>query len=500
MTNVTVLSRRYGFPLMFILPVFILVFILWGITSSKASAPLYLSMPIDIAGIFWFFLLLDSLLITSSGYTLSLNFNKEINRLQRSGFPIRSVEGFQILQTRIRNVYASSFLIFIAIFISFMSYLGLIVSQIVDALLSSINLTSFAGTFRVLLIIIGFGLILIAIGIALLLSLPEKPALVPGALMKYYSSTNFPSQLDNFLTDAIFPFLDPVTRTRWGEWTQYISDNMNPAFSSGEDQTTRTEVAREKILLLAYLSLTMPETMNETVLRSELSEILKDEIALEGFFQGKNSNISWIIIKNILQTVKKTAPEIFQVVDRIIVELTDNLAKFKQQDLWITVAAPNTVLGNIKPFRILVFMLNRDSENWGNKKRPVKVKNANDAMPLPDEYKLRLDEAKGMEIKADKLPFTSSGEEDIIGVLSKILQTGDAVWIQAYRKSFGNHLFNIRIEEEGKDTVFGTSLTITVKRNPTFYVQAYGGRLSALSGAVLPVIGIFFTGLTGIKL
>ena len=401
MVTIAFITHKIGYPLMFLLPLFILFFLITGFIGTEKW---YENIRFYIAGVFWFLLLLDSIFITSSGYTLAVDFNQEVNRLYASGFPIKSVEGFEILQNKIQNIFTSSFLILVAIFISFIAYSMLLLPKIIDDLLKTPSFENIDYPFHILVTIIGIGLILIAIGIALVLRLPEKPVLTPGALMNYYLPTNFPLQLDNFLSDAIYAFLDPVTKMQWDEWTQYISENLNSKFDPEEDPVTRVETAREKILLLAYVFLTMPETITDKILQSELNEIFKDQRALEGFFQGKNSTISWNIIIHIIKIVKRTGPEIFQVVDRLIVDLTNNLEKFEQQDLWVTITAPSTVIGNIGPFRMVVFILNRDSKKWGSKKRPVTIKNANEALPLPDEYTIYLDEAEEMEITTAELP------------------------------------------------------------------------------------------------
>lgn len=498
MPSVAVIGRTYAYKLMFVFPVLIiLLLVLTGFSpTTEEGGEVRVNALALLAGLVWFLFLINSLLVSYSGFSLSRDFNKEVTRLYQSGFPIRSVEGFSGMYGKIRNVFMSSFFISITVLLSLITYVFLVVfptiwTNYLEGIESLAILGNLIDILKFIIALLAISLILIAIGILILLSLPEKPALVPGALLKYYYPTTIPSQIDNFLSDSIFPFLDPITRMRWDEWGEYILNNLDSAFEPEEDPQTRLEIAREKILLFAYLSRSMPEAVRfDDVVRPELGELFASEEALDGLFAGKDSGITWAVLSDIIKQVAKLAPEIFDVVDRIIVELKDNLSSFKESDLWITVAAPTTVMGNINPFRILVFMLNKDTEKFGDQKRPVTVKNIAETQlsMVTNAYELHLDEAEGMDIVEDDLPLTSS-ETDIVGLLSRILQVGDAVWFQMYRKNFGYHNFNIRVEEKGHGAIFGRSVNIKVARDIMFYAQAYGGKLSALSGVALPVVG-----------
>lgn len=480
-------GKNYGIKLMLILPVIIVAMLVAGGFSPD-------QLIVQLADVVWAFLFLNSIAVSISGYSLASKFNKEIKRLQANGFPISSMEGFGNMYGKIRTVFSSSFLISIVVFVSFITFsVILIFSAQLSDIVEDPNVHTFFSSsddLKFFVIIIAISLILIAIGISLLLSLPDAPALVPGSLMKYYNPVSMPSQVDNFLSDTVFPFLDPITRTKWDEWGQFILDNLSENFESEEDPQTKLEIAREKILLFAYLNLSMPESIDPETTKKELSEMFTSSNIVDKVFAGEGSGITWEILLDILEKVQKKAPEIFDVVDRIIVNLTDNLQAFKNNELFITTTSPSKVIGNTRPFRILVFMLNKDSENFGDKKRPVQVKLVPEgSTAIPDIYELHLDEAEGMDIQSDSLPLVGDGE-DIVGLLSRILQVGDAVWFQVYRHNFGIHLFNIRVAEEGKGSIYGKSLEIAINRDFNFYIQQYGGKLSAVAGAALPIIGL----------
>jgi hypothetical protein len=490
MSFITQYNTKIGLKLMLLLPVLVILFLLGSNFQPDLQNPFAL-----FALSFWIILFMNSLLVSFGGFSLSRGFSSEVTRQKNEGFPIESLDGFPETKSSIRTVFSSSFFITIVVFISLITYITLFVIE--SQLTQDPSLENIIPSWlRLTVVFVALGLILIAIGIALLLSLPDKPALVPGALMKFFYPNKIPTQIDNFLGDTISAFLDPITRLRWDEWSESISVGLAENFLLEKSQSDRLAVAREKILLFAYLNLTMPKLINDYIVNSELGELFSSQNSLQDVLDGKGSDINWEILKSIIKEVKGEAPEIFTIVDRLIVELKDNLKNFKDSDLWVSVAVPNKVSGNRNPFRILVFMLNK-SEEFSNKKRPVNVKLINydvgNNSTLPDNYNIHLDEMEGLEITTDELPFISDQQMDIVGLVSTILQVGDAVWFQIYKSRFGYHIYNIRVEEEEKGSVFGSSMKIQLSRDLLFYAQQYGGKLSALGGAIVPVFGFLLS-------
>jgi hypothetical protein len=490
MSFITQYNSKIGLKLMLLLPVLVILLLIGSNFQPDIENPVAI-----LALLLWVILFLNSLLVSFGGFSLSRGFSSEVTKQKSAGFPIESLDGFPETKSSIRTVFSSSFFITIVVLISLVTYVLLFVIESQIKQDSSLE-TLVPSWLRLTVVFVALGLILIAIGIALLLSLPDKPALVPGALMKYFYPNKIPTQVDNFLGDTISSFLDPITRLRWDEWSESISQGLAENYLIEKSQSDRLAVAREKILLFAYLNLTMPKLVNDYIVNSELGELFSSQDLLQDVLDGKGSDISWEILKNIIKEVQGEAPEIFTIVDRLIVELKDNLKNFKDSDLWVSVAVPNKVSGNRNPFRLMVFMLNKSKE-FTDKKRPVNVKLINydvgNNSTLPDNYHIFLDEAEGLAITADELPFISDQQTDIVGVVSSILQVGDAVWFQIYKSRFGYHIYNIRVEEEGKGSVFGSSMKIQLARDLLFYFQQYGGKLSALGGAIIPVVGFLLS-------
>jgi hypothetical protein len=139
----------------------------------------------------------------------------------------------------------------------------------------------------------------------------------------------------------------------------------------------------------------------------------------------------------------------------------------------------------------LIFTLNRDKSK-NNRLLTFNASGVQKGFMEEQHYNLILDNAEDFYINSDKLPFSSSETTDILTLLSQILQVGDAVWFSFERSEFKNHLFNIFLTENNSG-IYAKTTSVTVSRDFTFYISEYGGRASALSGVVVPVVSFLFS-------
>ncbi|MHA2167167.1 MAG: hypothetical protein ACXAAT_15015, partial [Candidatus Hodarchaeales archaeon] len=346
--------RRYAPIVMLILPAIIVYLILN-------------EQPNEIAAFLWFILFVNSLAFLVNALNIIKGFNRETAKKAESGFPIDSLEGFSSVKSFNTQVFLNSSLITGAIFLSFIFFL---LAAIILPGLQPDNTDNLTGIDKVINDLVGIlqptilwsalGLVLIAIGMWLLLKIPDKPAFQPGAMLKYYTPKSVPMTLDNLLSDAMISFLDPITRIKMDEWTDSIQSSLNPLFESLQDETTRLERAREKILLLFYLNKRVTTLLTEEVFLAELSEVLqKDKI--NDFLAGTDSGIDSTIINDVFTRLETQIPEVFKIIDRLLIDLVDNLKEFRDnKDIWVSVSTPDVVYGNKDPFRILIFALNKD--------------------------------------------------------------------------------------------------------------------------------------------
>ncbi|MFW9915198.1 MAG: hypothetical protein ACFFGZ_06260 [Candidatus Thorarchaeota archaeon] len=476
--SVSKYCKTVGLRAMFILPALIVILLaLAGFETDNALAVM--------AAVIWFLLFLNSVILSLNSILLNRDFILEVDRKAQQGLPVESLEGFGEIKRSVSRTLQSTAFITAAIFASLVIYLT--GSYVIEAILDDPGPIEDTRSF---VIFASIGLAFVGIAITLMLRLPDRPAMEPGAFIGHFSPSQVPCQIDNLLSDTVVPFLDPITRLRYDEWEMYLLNSLRDEFLSDKDPITRLEVAREKVLLLVYLFQRMPEIITYQVAKNELEEVIRED-AFVGLFEGHESGISWQILSEIIRKIRKEAPEIFMVIDRVLIDLRENISVFKNKNLWVTVGAPSTVSGTEKPFRFLVFSLNLDPEFRDNK-RPMKFILGSQEENPPFAYNLHLDESDDLGLAGiESLEFSSSEGLDVVGLLSQILQIGDAVWFQVYRSRIGKHIFRVSLEEPGQGAVYGSSLTVSIVRDLGFYARAYGGRLSALAGIALPFLGAF---------
>jgi hypothetical protein len=433
-------------------------------------------------------LIIVALPFAMNGFFMEKAFNEEIKRIMNTGLLIQGVEGFDEIQGKIKLLYRGSYSVSVTVIISFLVFL------------SAINLRQLTPFARIFIFTASIGLLAISSGASLLLRLPDKSALHPGGLMKFYSPKSMSLRLDNLLSDSIFTQLDPITRIRMDEWSRSILDHFNPKFLQEEkdlDDHTRLERAREKIFLMVYLRKYIPTLMTEEILHRELNEIISPEY-ISSFIEGWDSGISLKTLTTIIHDIEDEIPHIFELVQRIFVLVTDNLRELRTKEEYVTICYPTAHIGNIDPFKITVFVLNLQ-----DLARKVIIQAQTSMSSLdPDDASqmLTLDTGKfTFPSKDTHLEFSSTTEPfDILRLVSAILQVGDALNFQFRPNRFGTHVLNISIDDPDLGILVGRSIVIDVHRDLRYYVKTMGGKVIGYLGAALSFIGIGLGGLAGI--
>lgn len=469
------IARTICMPILIFFPLIIAILL----ATTLFQTPINL-LTVTVVIILWIVLLIAAILFWLNSFFLGASFKKEIDELVSKGLPVYGIEGFDSVNRAIKLMVGTSYLILLLIAISFVTGVFLFLDVLYGLGLGNAELVFFTAV----------GLMLISIGITLLIRVPEKPAFKPGGLLNLYRPTFLPMALDNILSDSVYAFLDPATRMSYDEWTTSIENSMRDDYETEADtQETRLERAREKVLLLTYLKSEMGKLITKEVYEREIKEIIKEE-TYQDFWNGKESGISLSLLEEILVRLRRNVPELFDIIDRITVELVDNLEVLKSTDLWITVGHPVTHLGSLYPFRIIIFLLNRSKE-FMTKKRPTKVRivsGRNSIDPDIVEAERLLDEADDMEITETEIPFVSADQTDIIDYLTRFLQVGDAFWFQFKPNRLGYHILNIEVSDENDSVVFGKSISVIAKLDIRFLIKSYGGRVAGLAGVALPFL------------
>lgn len=424
----------------------------------------------NLITILWFIFVAISLMYSFNGILMFNSFKREVYRYQKAGKPLKGVRGYTELMDSLSLAKMTS------IIISFASLVSLIIFQISLNTPSNISGSTIAS--------ISVTMALVTVSAVFIVKYPEGTALEAGALVSFYEPDAFPFTLDNLLSDVFLTYVDPITYMAVDEWTEALTDILKLNFEESEDQITRIERAREKIFLLAYLSNSIPETITEEVIMNEISEVVRID-KLDRFVNGVGTGLSWGDIKTIMAIIEKESPEVFRLVDRLLINLMDNYRSFTSQNIYFTVSTLTNQGSIHESSGAIAFFLN----NTDNPNRKMTVEFRSDIESIHPYY-------QKISITLDPLTFAYpvarpefiAEGEDILSLLSSLLQVGDGVWFRFKPRGFGFKVVTIQAEEEGTKNVMGTSVEMKFTKSIGWYIKTFAPKLTALSGIALPFI------------
>jgi hypothetical protein len=280
------------------------------------------------------------------------------------------------------------------------------------------------------------------------------------------------------------------------EWSYSISEMMNPSFRVDQNDQSRLEQAREKIFLLVYLKEYLPEIVSEEIFLAEMKEIIQED-KLKQFFKGIESRISLKILVTIIRDVRREIPEVFELVQRIFVLVTENIHMLRSNANFISIVHPSGHVGNIDPFRVTVFILNLQNTK---KKVKLQVQTSMSSLDPDDASQTILLDSSSIRLpeEGEKLLISSStASVDVLRLVSSILQIGDSMNLQFRPNRFGTHVLNISVEDE-QGIISGRSIVVSVYRDPMYYVKTMGAKVLGYVGAAVSFIGIGLGAIIGI--
>jgi hypothetical protein len=467
--------RKIGIWFLSLLPVFLAIILLGLAFLSSEEDIIFFFL---IALIIYIVLIIIAIPFSLNGFFMEKAFNDEIHRITSSGLLIRGVEGFKEIESSIKLLYRSSYSITGSIIVSFLVFIS------AHLLLPDTELLA-----RFFVFVASIGLLAISSGASLLLRLPDRSALQPGGLMRFYSPKSISLKLDNILTDSIFTHLDPITRIHMDEWSKAIQEHLNTNYLTNLDDQTRLERAREKIFLMIYLKEFIPDLMTEKVFRRELVEII-DPDYLDEFESGYDSGISAKTLVTVVRDIEDEIPQIFELIQRIFVLVTDNLQYLQTRGEFVTICHPTVHIGNIDPFRVTIFILNLKKNL---RKVHIQAQTSMSSLDPDDASQILLLDIGDLELppKDAHLEFSSSTEQfDVLRLVSSILQVGDVLNMQFRPNRSGTHVLNISIDDPESGIITGRSVVIEVSRDLRYFIRTVGAKVLGYAGAALSFIGI----------
>ncbi|MFX1575447.1 MAG: hypothetical protein ACFFB0_22150 [Promethearchaeota archaeon] len=404
---------------------------------------------------------------TESSLKLRLKFER------KRGRPIDSLDGFDLLANNVKKVTNLLKVISLICFVALVLFIIMI-------FLSDLNLGFAAAGFA----LVGFGLAL------LIRSLNLNIHDVNG-LQDYYKPTTHQIFLDNFFAEILSNHLDPVTFLKWDEYLAELNKILNYSFIEKIKETEPDELpitfAIERLLFLYYLN--FQEVLSEDQLIQELKEIINVDSENFDVEKGIYMENRWYFcmkdIDKLFDYIKEYNPGFFNIIDRLQLELADNIERIAKDPIYMDSTAQEVVYLNSE-LNIFCFLYNNSPEA---KRYIIKI-NA----PGFEPSKLKLDievEGRGtFMIPNTPIPLISSEGNDIVGVLSTMLENGDTTWLTLEPRKVGEQTVQIFLLTEDGTIIEGKTRVVKVSKNIKDYLKKLSSIGSLLGGLAVPLAKI----------
>ena len=459
-----------GKVLLFILPILLLI-----VTVLAFISVLDFTLKIVffvILGIYAFNSIMLFLGANSTNSSLKLRLKFERKR----GRPIDSLDGFEMLFSSVKRVVNLLKIIASICFVALILFLVML-------LLGDLNL-GFAAA----------GFALIGLGLAIIIRSLNLNIHDVNGLQDFYKPTTHQIFLDNFFGEVFSDHLDPVTFLKWDEYLAGIDKLLTPTFiqkvKEAEEDELPLTFGIESILFLYYLS--YQGVLTEKQFTRELKEVInvdsasfdaKKGLLIEGMWYFSASDIY-----KLFDYIKKYNPGFFTIIDRLQLELSDNIERLSKDPIYMDSSAQEVVYLKSE-LNIMVFLYNNAPED---KNYAIKI-----VAPGFEPSKLKLDikvEGRGSFLIPNKpIPLISSEGADIAGVLSTMLENGDTTWLTLEPRETGEQTIQIFLMSADGTIIEGKTRTVKVTKNMKDYLKKLTSIGSLLGGLAVPLAKILPT-------
>ncbi|MHA1689212.1 MAG: hypothetical protein ACTSUN_07735, partial [Promethearchaeota archaeon] len=410
-----------GRILLFILPIILVIItILTLITSLDITLSIIFYTILIIYSLNSVMLLLGSS-FTESSLKMRLNFEK------KRGRPIESLEGFELLEKNVKKVTSLLKIISLICLVDIILFIFMII-------FGNLNI-GFAAA----------GFALVGLGLAILIRSLNLNIHDVNGLQDFYKPTTHQIFLDNFFAEIFSNHLDPVTFLKWDEYLAEIDKILTSSFVQSVKEREAEELpitfAVESILFLYYLK--YQEVLNDELFMKELSEIIDTSSKTfdieKGFLvEEEEWYFSTADIFKIFDYIKLYNPGFFTIIDRLQLELADNISRISKDPIYMDSSAQEVVFNNGE-LNLIVFLYNNSAEE---KRYRLKI-----AAPGFDPREINLDinvEGRGsFEIPGESIPLISQEGIDIVNVLSTMLENGDTTWLTLEPRELGEQTIQV---------------------------------------------------------
>jgi hypothetical protein len=459
-----------GKILLFVLPILLLI-----VTILAFISVLDFTLKIVffvILGIYAFNSIMLFLGANSTNSSLKLRLKVERKR----GRPIDSLDGFALLFSNVKRVVNLLKIIALICFVALILFLVML-------LLGDLNL-GFAAA----------GFALIGLGLAIIIRSLNLNIHDVNGLQDFYKPTTHQIFLDNFFGEVFSNHLDPVTYLKWDEYLAGIDKILTPTFirkvKEAEEDELPLTFGIESILFLYYLR--YQGVLTDEQFTRELKEVINVDSASFDVTKGLLIDGLWYFstsdFNKLFDYIKKYNPGFFIIIDRLQLELADNIERLSKDPIYMDSSAQEVVYLNSE-LNVMVFLYNNAPED---KNYAIKI-----VAPGFEPSKLKLDikvEGRGSFLIPNKpIPLISSESIDIARVLSTMLENGDTTWLTLEPRETGEQTIQIFLMSSDGTIIEGKTRTIKVTKNIKDYAKKLTSIGSLLGGLAVPLVKILPT-------
>jgi hypothetical protein len=412
---------------------------------------------------------------------VSFSFDREVRRLFKRGTPITSAAGFRNLERKYKasNLYLLFILLFAAIAFGLFMFLIYGASNF-----ASVIGVSVSGA-QTLALYLSASMIIFSLAATIIIRVPTLTGLEVGSLVRYYSASRHPVVLKSLVYDSIQTLLDPLTRVYFLQWSEIIANDIIEDFAPKlKPSKERQPLAVQNVLVLLYLHYRLSDLIDKKYLKEELLRIVSPE-TVDEILKGKNLDLK--VWKNIFSHFMKQSPEIFLIIDRIILTLRETPEVIDSKDFWISSAVPPTQKKE-ESQDIVFFILNRRERDKKDQIISMTYKGADDLSPhdLDIDFPIRSYDSF-VTIPQDTSKFLTEEKRKLVRLVTGILHQGTAIWISAHSENIGSNLVSLDFSTENE--VISTQIfNLKVVRDFRYYLQTWGPKILASLGLFLPIL------------
>ncbi len=456
---------KVGKMLLYILPlVLVVITILTFLISEDIILYVIFYVVLLIYGI-------NSLILFYGASLTKKSFQSRLKFERKRGRPIDSLDGFVLLSSKIQRVINLLKIIALVCIVSLVLFIIMLAFNTVELGYAAIGFT-----------MVGLGLALI------IRSLNLKVSEVNG-LQDFYKPTTHQIFLDNFFAEIFSNHLDPVTFLKWDDYMLGLQKILNPNFvqkiKTQEPDEMPITFAIEKILFLFYLK--YQNVLSDELFAQEMREVLNIDDEIFNIERGLLMENNWYFSKKdiykIFLFIKKYNPGFFNIIDRLQLELADNIERLAKDPIYMDSSSQEIVYVNDE-LNIMIYLFNNAPEN---RKYSVRI-----IAPGFDPKELVLDievEGRGtFRIPEKPIPLTAMGDTvDICGVLSVMLENGDTTWITLEPREVGEQTIQIFLESVDGTIIEGKTRSVKVVKNFKDNLKKITSIGSLLGGLAVPL-------------